>query len=124
MKKAPMKKAPRPSALAPEVRLEAFAKRLARGSTLKKATALLRLTGTGGGDFCLQCSPEGVHVTKGAPPGEHDIEVMGDAARIHAILEGKRDARAIFLGGGIRVRGNIRYWSDIAYQLGLIKQPV
>ena len=57
--------------------------------------------------------------TAGAP----HVEVIGDANRIRAILEGRKEGRLQFYAGGIRVRGDLQYLSDLAYEMGLIKEP-
>jgi hypothetical protein len=59
-----------------------------------------------------------------AEPRAGQLEVIGDADRIQAILAGEKDGRMQFLAGGFRVRGDLRYLSDIALELGLIKEPL
>jgi hypothetical protein len=50
--------------------------------------------------------------------------VIGDAGAVQDILDGRVDARERFLAGGIRVRGDLRYLSDLGLELGLLKQPL
>ena len=52
------------------------------------------------------------------------LEVIGDRRRIEAIVAGKKDARQQFLAGGLRIRGDIQYFSDIAMELGIISEPL
>jgi hypothetical protein len=104
--------------------IENFVKRLSKAKALRPGSIMLRLTGKGGGDICLECSNGGVRVSKGLPKGAPVIEVMGEGRRILAILEGKKDGRVQFLAGGIRVRGNIRYLSDLAMELGILTRPI
>ena len=52
------------------------------------------------------------------------IQVMGDANTVRAILDGDRDAREQFLAGGLRVQGDLRYLSDLALELGVLKEPL
>jgi predicted lipid carrier protein YhbT len=112
------------SRAAAETVLKTLAKQLDRVHNLRKATVLLRITGDGGGDYCLACSPEGVRVSADVPLVHHDLEVVADRAHILAMIEGRRDARTVFLTGNVRVRGNVQYWSDVAYELGLIKERI
>ena len=51
------------------------------------------------------------------------IEVFGDRKRIQAIIDGEKDPRAQFLAGGLRVRGDLRYLSDLAVDIGLLDEP-
>ncbi len=107
-----------------EAALGALAKRLSRAKALRKGSVMLRLTGAGGGEYCLDCSSEGARLSKGIPRSAPLIEVMGDTRRIQEILEGKKDARTQFLAGGIRVRGDLRYFSNLALELGIISEPL
>ena len=52
------------------------------------------------------------------------LEVMGDRRRIAAIIAGKKDAREQFLAGGLRIRGDLQYFSDIATELGILREPL
>lgn len=52
------------------------------------------------------------------------LEVMGDRKRIQAILDGKKDARAQFLAGGLRIRGDLRYFGELAVELGILDEPL
>jgi hypothetical protein len=100
------------------------AKRLGTAKALRGGHILLHLKGTGGGVYHLDCSAGPPKVVKGAPRAAPTIEVIGDAKRILAIIEGKKDGRRQFLAGGIRVRGDLRYLSDLALELGIIKEPL
>ena len=107
-----------------ETYLGEFAKKLGKTEALRRGSIVLRLTGAGGGEYCLDCSTKGIRLSKGMPRSAPLIEVMGDARRIRGILEGKKNGRTQFLAGGIRVRGDLRYLSDLALELGIIKQPI
>jgi hypothetical protein len=48
--------------------------------------------------------------------------VIGTADRIRPILDGSKDGRLQFYLGGIRVRGDLQYLSEIAHELGFIKE--
>jgi hypothetical protein len=52
------------------------------------------------------------------------IEIMSSASRIQAALSGDKDPRALFLAGGFRVRGDLAYFSDLAVELGILKEPI
>jgi predicted lipid carrier protein YhbT len=103
-------------------------RRLAEGASERKALRaghiVLRLTGSHGGHFAVRVREGKVDVLKDVPAGHHAIEVIGDAQRVLAVLEGKKDARAQFLAGGFRVRGDVRYINDLALAMGILKSPI
>lgn len=101
---------------------ETFTKRVSQTKALKEGSIVFRLTGEG--DYCVDCSPKTAELTVGMPRSTPIIEVLGDAKRIQAILEGKKDARAQFMAGGLRVRGDLRYLSDLALELGILEEPL
>jgi hypothetical protein len=78
-----------------------------------------------GGSAYLHCTRGAVQITEGAP-AEYPpvIEVFGDRKRIQAILEGKKDARMQFLAGGLRLRGDLAYFSDLAVEMGILQEPL
>ena len=105
--------------------LETFTKLSGRGSqitALKEGSIVFRLTG--GGVYSIDCSTNGAEVSTEMPRSAPLIEILGEAKHIQAILEGKRDAVAQFMAGGLRVRGDLRYLSDLALELGILKQPL
>jgi hypothetical protein len=104
--------------------LHHFAKRLSATKTLRDGHIVLRLTGESGGNYCLRCEGSRVTLLPDVPSGNHHIELVGNAKRIRSVLEGKKDARAHFLAGGFRVRGDARYISDLAMELGILKEPI
>ena len=91
-------------------------------TALKEGSIVFRLTG--GEVYSIECSANGTEVTTGIPRSTPLIEVSGEAKHIQAVLEGKRDAVAQFMAGGLRVRGDLRYLSDLALELGILKQPL
>jgi SCP-2 sterol transfer family protein len=107
--------------------IEQLSARLSSCRAVRKgATLLIRATGEGGGDFHLEASEQAVRVTKAPamPPAAPTLEIMGDARRLAAVIGGHKDARKEFLAGGFRVRGDLRYLSDVAMELGLLKIPL
>ncbi len=104
-----------------------ISERLARTKSMKPGHIVFRLEGPEGGNYAVECSEGNVRVVESAAAGGDVvplIEVIGDARRIRAILAGQKDATEQFFGGGFRVRGDLRYLSDIALELGLIKEPL
>jgi hypothetical protein len=95
---------------------------------MKRGDIVFRLTGSGGGtSYRVECGDGQARVaeTTIASTGSAPlIEVIGDARSIQSILAGEKDARMQFLAGGFRVRGDLRYLSDVALELGLIKEPL
>lgn len=107
-----------------ESALDKFAARVSQADATRNGAIVFRLTGAGGGEYCLDCSRGVAKITKEIPSRSPLIELIGDAPRIFAILEGKKDARAQFFAGGFRVRGDLRYASDLALELGIIEKPL
>jgi hypothetical protein len=95
---------------------------------MKPGDIVFRLSGPGGGSsYRVECGEGQVRVAETTVTGADTtplIEVIGDARSIQAVLAGEKDARMQFLAGGFRVRGDLRYLSDIALELGLIKEPI
>lgn len=99
------------------------AKKLAASSSTKRGQIVLHLSGSGGAEYCIDCSPGKATVSEGAASlraGQPLIEVTGKASTVAAILEGKKDPLKQFAAGGLRIRGDLRYFSDMALELGII----
>jgi hypothetical protein len=102
-----------------------LAGRIAGARSARAGDIVLRLSGEGAGTYRLSSGQQGVQVFETADVGIQPlIEVMGDAAAVQAVIDGKVDARTQFLAGGIRVRGDLRHLSDLALELGLLKHPL
>ncbi len=112
-----------PSKTVPAV-LSDFAARLSTSNQMRVGTIALRMSGKGGGDFTIDCAPGRTSVKKSASMKPHLIEIIGKASDIKQILAGKKDARRQFMAGGFRIRGDIRYLSDLAMELGILKDPI
>lgn len=113
--KSPKRPAPSPAYVA------SLAKKLEKAEALREGAMLFRLTGKEAGEYRLECSAKGVRVAKGMPRGAPLLEVMGDAQRIRAIIEGKKDARKQFFAGGLRVRGDLLYAAELGRELGILE---
>jgi hypothetical protein len=107
--------------------LSRISEQLAITKSMKPGHIVFRLEGPEGGNYAVQFSEGKVQVTESAAAGFDVaplIEVIGDSRRIRAMLAGEKDAMELFFAGGFRIRGDLRYLSDIALELGLIKQPL
>ena|SRR5215831_10558901 len=105
--------------------LGALAVKVTGARVARAGDIVLRLSGKGGGTYRLACGHKEVRVTETADVSVRPlIEVIGDAATVQAVLDGKVDARKQFLAGGIRIRGDLQYLSDLALELGLLKDPL
>ncbi|MFI0480913.1 SCP2 sterol-binding domain-containing protein [Actinomadura sp. 9N215] len=106
--------------------LENLASRLENARAARDGDVVLRLTGVGGGTYALSSHQRKVSVAESAEgvSGAPLVEVMGDAEVVRAIVDGEVDARERFLQGGLRLRGDLRYFSDVALELGLLKTPL
>lgn len=102
-------------------RLEAFGQRLTQTRNRRYGAILLHLTGEEAGDWCLDYSGEAISVLQGKGDAAPVVEVTGNAKRIVAILEGRKEARKAFVAGGIRVRGDIPYLEAIGREMGFIR---
>jgi hypothetical protein len=103
-----------------------LSERLAKAKSMKPGHIVFRLEGTEAGIYTVQCGYGKVQVMDSAAEVDTAplIEVIGDGQRVRAILDGEKDATEQFFAGGFRVRGDLPYLSDIALELGLIKQPL
>ncbi len=91
--------------------------------TRRAGSILLRMTGDGGGDFFLNSTSTSCNVSREPMDGPPHVEVIGDVDSLRAILEKRREGRLQFYAGGIRVRGDLHYLSEIAHEMGFIKEP-
>ena len=108
-----------------ETALKQVTNRLAESKALRPSIIRVRATGSGGGDFYIQSSENGVELVKDAIiKVEPEIEIMGDVRRIQSVLNGSKDARALFLAGAFRIHGDLRYFSDLALELGILREPL
>ena len=104
-----------------------LAQKLRDSASMRPGDIVLRLSGPAGGSYGLECSERDINVVESPAVGAERrplIEVMGPADVIRAIIDGEEDARRRFIAGGIRVRGDLRYLSDLALELGLLKEPL
>jgi hypothetical protein len=105
--------------------LGALAKRMSGCRSLRPGAIVLRLGDGGEATFVLVASGGAVKVEQRASLGEAPlIEIIGEARRVSSILAGRADARTQFLAGGFRIRGDLRYFSDLALELGILKEPL
>jgi hypothetical protein len=105
-----------------DMALSTFCANVERAGTRRVGSILLRLTGEKGGDFYLHSTSSGC-VSREAPAVPPIIEVIGPGDRIRAILDGSKDGRLQFFTGGIRVRGDLKYLSELSHEMGFIKVP-
>ena len=104
--------------------LREVTEKLADCRSLKKGTILFRTTDDEG-QFALECSDRGVQIRQ--DPSQQTpaaIEIIGSSRQLRGVLAGEIDARARFLAGAFRVRGDLRYLSDLAVELNLLKEPL
>lgn len=105
--------------------LRDLAARIERAHSARQGEIVLRLSGRGAGTFRVRSAGGRAEVMESLDaPGQPLIEVLGDAETVRKVLDGTLDARTQFLQGGLRVRGDLQYLSDLAMELGLIKQPL
>ena len=100
-----------------------MAPQLHRDRVLRRGVIVFRAL-EGDASFALRVGDTGVQVESGGDYGEPLLEVKGDARRLQAITRGEKDARKQFLAGGIRVRGDMHYLSELGMRLGFLKTPI
>ena len=105
--------------------LQEIAKKVQGNRKLRHGDIAFRLSGRGKAEKVLTADRDGVRVVPAADrPQAPLIEVLGDAEKVRAVLAGEVEGRKQFLAGGIRVRGDLRYLSDLALELGLLAKPL
>jgi|ERR1051325_5610726 hypothetical protein len=107
-----------------ESALEDVSRKLSSAKAIRKGAIAIRATGEEGSHFTLHSDEKGVTVRKGASDARPAVEIIGDARLIREVLAGEKDALAHFLAGAFRVRGDLRYFSDLALELGILKRPL
>lgn len=107
--------------------LDRLGKRMDKCSALKPGDIDLHVGGPSGGEYRIQSGQGRCSIAKAAGRGSGLsplFEVWGDDKTIRAIVDGEKDPVKQFLTGAMRVRGNLRYLSDIGVELGLLKKPL
>jgi hypothetical protein len=105
---------------------KAAAERLHKERILQPGTIVLH-SGSAAGGFMLRSGDGGVEIRPleaGDDTGSARLEVVCDPQRLASIIEGKKDARLQFFAGGIRVRGDIAYLSELGMRLGFLDRPL
>jgi hypothetical protein len=106
-----------------ESTLRGLAPKVAAARKLRKGDIAFRPTGGTPVVLAAQKGKAEVVPAEGRS-GKPIVEVLGDPDAIHAVLSGAVEGRAQFLRGGLRVRGDLRYLSDLATELGLLAKPL
>ena len=91
--------------------------------TRRLGSILIRFIGEERGDFYVHSYASGCKLSQEPEFAPPLVEIMGDAAQIRAVLDGSREGVAQFYRGGIRVRGDLQYLSEVAHELGFIREP-
>jgi hypothetical protein len=113
----------RDSLKALEQTVEGVARRLHGERRLAHGVVVFR-AGADGPSFAMRATEAGVRIESGGDYSDVRLEVIGDPRRIDAIVRGRKDARMQFFAGGIRVRGDMFYLSEIGLELGFLKTPL
>lgn len=104
--------------------VEDIGRRLHRDRLLQIGAIVFRVADGDGPSFALRATENGVQVESGGDYTDVRLEVMGDPRRIESIVRGRKDARMQFFAGGIRVRGDMHYLSQLGMELGFLKTPI
>lgn len=107
--------------------LERIRERMDKCRAVRPGNIDLHLSGASGGEYRISSrggkTTVSSAVARGAGPAPL-LEIWGDSETIRAIIDGKKDAVKQFLAGGIRVRGNLQYFSEVAVELGILDKPL
>jgi predicted lipid carrier protein YhbT len=128
-RKTKARPAARPAAARAEARkalqstLDTVAGRLLRDRRLRPGSIVFRDPDDEHAAFALRASGDTVEIVAGVD-ADPVLEVSGDPRRLKSIIEGQKDARAQFFAGGISVRGDMHYLSELGMTLGFLKTPL
>lgn len=107
--------------------LDRLRERMDECRAVKPGDIDFHLNGKSGGEYRISSGKGKSTISSAAGRGcvaESMLEVWGDADTIRAILDGEKDPVKQFLAGGMRVRGNLRYLSEVAVELGILDKPL
>jgi hypothetical protein len=107
--------------------LRGLAERLEGNAVLREGTVVLHLRGRAARDYHFDTDARHVQLRDAAAATTDRaplLEIFAEAETARAIVDGEKDATEQFLAGGIRVRGDLQYLSDVAVELGLLKRPL
>ena len=107
--------------------LERLRERMDRCAAVQPGDIELHASGPSGGEYRIS-SGRGKSTLSSAAGRESGrgplLEVWGDAGTLRAIIDGEKDPVKQFLVGGLRVRGNLRYLSEVGVELGILDKPL
>lgn len=107
-----------------EKALDGFAGNLAGCKALRSGSIAFVMPGKDGGEYRVECQAGSARVETGGLERAHQIEVLGSPDKVKALISGDHDAVTLFLSGGLRLRGDLRYASDLARELGIIQEAL
>ena len=93
--------------------VESVAMRLQHERRLRPGSIVFRAADGEPPVFTLRATDAAFAFETTAEHSEPLLEVIGDPGRIRAIVRGEKDARMQFFAGGIRVRGDMQYLSEL-----------
>ncbi len=107
--------------------LERLRERIDATPRAKPGEVALHLSGKQAGEYRIGLGMGKATVSRmagSAADRRPTLEVWGDADTIRAILDGEKDPLKQFLVGGMRVRGDLRYLSEMGVELGILDKPL
>lgn len=106
--------------MATDETLAKFAERVRRAKTSRRGVLAFRLSGKGGGNFFIDLSVAGERIVAGDAPSSPLLEIEGEAERVSAVLDGRKSWLSQLYGGGLTVRGDLKFINELASDLGII----
>jgi hypothetical protein len=107
--------------------LERLRERMDKCAAMKPGYVDLHLSGPSGGEYRIGSRSGKTTISRAAgsrPERGPLLEVWGDVGAIRAIIDGEKNAVKQFLAGGMRVRGNLKYLSEVGVELGILDKPL
>lgn len=103
--------------------LDSVSRRLLDERILRPGVIAFHDPGDASANFCLHTVGQHAEIIAGTH-ADPILEVVGDPARLRSIIEGKKDGRLQFFAGGISIRGDMHYLSELGLALGFLKSPL
>lgn len=100
-------------------------RRLQERHLLRAGALVFRSGGSPEWGLTMHCSERSFEIVRGHEPDDGPlVEIIGDLDRIAALAQGRRDGRTEFFRGGLRVRGDMHYLSELGMELGFLRSPI
>lgn len=104
-----------------EAALRSMASKLDTISVRRQGEIVINVIGDDAGSIVLNSTHRTTEIAALPSTSTPLVEVTAVPDKLKELLDGKKDAREVFVEGGIRVRGDIAYIENVLKELGLMK---